>query len=119
MPLGTEQKHKSLPNDFYSYINKKVSDTYEEYLLSQHYSNNVKKYYDLKGHEYKIKFLEVSKKLLKHYKIKNEEIQNKLSHFLSEKGIYPTHISEYLSCSLKYYFNKIAEISKFLKIVVY
>lgn len=31
---------------------------------------------------------------------------------LSQKGIYPTHLTEYLSCSLKYYFSKIAKVSK-------
>ncbi|MCU0325277.1 MAG: PD-(D/E)XK nuclease family protein [Spirosomaceae bacterium] len=43
---------------------------------------------------------------------KNEIILNEISKHLSEKGIYPSHLSQYLRCSLQFYFNKIARVSK-------
>ncbi len=43
---------------------------------------------------------------------KNEEILIKLSEIISEKGIYPTTLSNYLNCSLQFYFDKVARISK-------
>ncbi len=43
---------------------------------------------------------------------KNEVILQAISKHLAEKGIYPSHLSQYLKCSLQFYFNKIANVSK-------
>ncbi|GGD48977.1 hypothetical protein GCM10011514_11370 [Emticicia aquatilis] len=43
---------------------------------------------------------------------KNEEILQSISKLIAEKGIYPTSLSNYLKCSLQFYFDKIANISK-------
>ncbi len=43
---------------------------------------------------------------------KNEEILQSISKLISEKGIYPTSLSNYLKCSLQFYFDKVAKISK-------
>ncbi|AFK05354.1 hypothetical protein Emtol_4230 [Emticicia oligotrophica DSM 17448] len=43
---------------------------------------------------------------------KNDEILDKLSKFIAEKGIYPTSLSTYLKCTLQFYFDKVANISK-------
>ena len=43
---------------------------------------------------------------------KNEDILQNLSTLIAEKGIYPTTLSTYLKCSLQFYFDKVAKISK-------
>lgn len=43
---------------------------------------------------------------------KNDEILQSISKLISEKGIYPTSLSNYLKCSLQFYFDKVAKISK-------
>ncbi|WP_435354883.1 PD-(D/E)XK nuclease family protein [Emticicia sp. SJ17W-69] len=43
---------------------------------------------------------------------KTKEILNNISKLISDKGIYPTSLSTYLRCSLQFYFDKIAGISK-------
>ncbi len=43
---------------------------------------------------------------------KTSEILKNMSRVISEKGIYPTSLSSYLRCSLQFYFDKIAGISK-------
>lgn len=43
---------------------------------------------------------------------KTNEILRNTSKLISEKGIYPTSLSTYLRCSLQFYFDKIAGISK-------
>ena len=43
---------------------------------------------------------------------KNDEILQNISKLISEKGVYPTSISSYLKCSLQFYFDKVAKISK-------
>lgn len=43
---------------------------------------------------------------------KSEDILKSISKLIAEKGIYPTSLSNYLKCSLQFYFDKIANISK-------
>ena len=43
---------------------------------------------------------------------KTDEILLEISKLIAEKGIYPTSLSTYLRCSLQFYFDKIAKISK-------
>ena len=43
---------------------------------------------------------------------KNEAILAKLREILSQKGIYPSHLSQYIRCSLQYYFTQIAKVSE-------
>jgi hypothetical protein len=43
---------------------------------------------------------------------KNDEILQIISKLISDKGLYPTSLSIYLKCSLQFYFDKIAKISK-------
>ena len=43
---------------------------------------------------------------------KNTDILANTGKLLADAGIYPTHLNEYLHCTLKFYFNKIAGISK-------
>ena len=43
---------------------------------------------------------------------KTNEILKTISSLIAEKGIYPTSLSTYLRCSLQFYFDKIAGISK-------
>lgn len=43
---------------------------------------------------------------------KTEDIQATIKQFLAEKGIYPSHLTQYLRCSLQFYFNKIVNVSK-------
>ncbi|PLK44573.1 PD-(D/E)XK nuclease family protein [Emticicia sp. TH156] len=43
---------------------------------------------------------------------KNNDILAAVSSLLADGGIYPTNLNEYLHCTLKFYFNKIAGISK-------
>jgi hypothetical protein len=43
---------------------------------------------------------------------KTSDILANISKLISEGGIYPTYLNEYLHCPVKFYFNKIATISK-------
>ncbi len=43
---------------------------------------------------------------------KTPDILNNISMLISDGGIYPTYLNEYLHCTMKFYFNKIAKISK-------
>lgn len=43
---------------------------------------------------------------------KNESIQDFLRKDLSEKGIYATHINQFITCSLQYYFKRVAGIAE-------
>jgi PD-(D/E)XK nuclease superfamily len=44
--------------------------------------------------------------------VKSAEILAKTKKIISEKGLYPSHLNMYLECPLKYYFTKIADLSK-------
>jgi hypothetical protein len=44
--------------------------------------------------------------------LKNDEILKNISRLISENGIYPTSLNKYLNCSLQFYFDKVAKISK-------
>lgn len=43
---------------------------------------------------------------------KTDDILSDISRLISGNGIYPTYLNEYLHCTIKFYFNKIANISK-------
>ncbi len=43
---------------------------------------------------------------------KTPDILANIGKLISDGGIYPTHLNEYLHCTMKFYFNKIASISK-------
>ncbi|MBA4853336.1 PD-(D/E)XK nuclease family protein [Emticicia sp. BO119] len=43
---------------------------------------------------------------------KTPDILLNISQLISGKGIYPTYLNEYLHCTMKFYFNKVANISK-------
>ena len=43
---------------------------------------------------------------------KTQDILQFMEKEISEKGIYPSHFNQYIQCSLKYYFNKIAGIAQ-------
>lgn len=43
---------------------------------------------------------------------KNEETLSFIKKQLAEKGLYATHWNQYLSCSLQYYFNRVADVSE-------
>ncbi len=43
---------------------------------------------------------------------KNDEIIGFIKKQLSSKGLYATHLNQYLSCSLQYYFNRVADVSE-------
>jgi CRISPR/Cas system-associated exonuclease Cas4 (RecB family) len=43
---------------------------------------------------------------------KTDDILLNISKLIAEKGIYPTSLSTYLKCSLQFYFDKVAKISK-------
>lgn len=43
---------------------------------------------------------------------KNEEILVFLRKKLSEKGLYPSHLNQYVRCSLQFYFNQVANVAE-------
>ena len=43
---------------------------------------------------------------------KTEEIIQAIKKLLEEKGIYPSYLTQYLRCSLQFYFNRIVNVSK-------
>lgn len=43
---------------------------------------------------------------------KTPDILQNISRLIADKGIYPTYLNEYLHCTMKFYFDKIASISK-------
>lgn len=43
---------------------------------------------------------------------KSDEIAQKLTKYLTEKGLYPSTLNDYLGCSLRFYFKKIANLSQ-------
>ncbi|MDP5121460.1 MAG: PD-(D/E)XK nuclease family protein [Spirosomaceae bacterium] len=43
---------------------------------------------------------------------KSEEILKKLTNYLTNKGLYPSSLNDYLGCSLRFYFKKIANLSQ-------
>lgn len=43
---------------------------------------------------------------------KNEIIKQKLTNYLTVKGLYPSNLNDYLACTLRFYFKKIANVSQ-------
>jgi PD-(D/E)XK nuclease superfamily len=62
-----------------------------------------------------IKFIEGKENQQEETKLeiqKTEDILQFIENEITEKGIYPSHMNQYLDCSLKYYFSRIAGIAE-------
>lgn len=78
-----------------------------EHELAKQNPNIKVKYPDIVWQEHAEKVLEQPFEIQK-----NETILDELKFQISEKGLYPSHISQYIRCSMQYYFSRIAKISE-------